>query len=279
MFNFTSTTVVNSADRISAAGAGVFRIERGVDLVTANITAVYKTVAAAATKGSATINLTGLSGSATDLYRIMIYLGLQNSANSLYANDFVFKGKPLYFEFKGNATPTQIATMIGKVQKIWSNGYVYVTATGVDTDGSESVTISAVDEYQIFTKVVLQKFTPSTSDLIRDVFEDITATISITQGTIGKGTYDLILSNLRLPTIENLKWKSPNEDEMPIMGSKYDQFIFTYKRDRGVMGGSAMGQLVTSQTNHVVFVKSDLTAGFTTALGTAGFTVANIQTV
>jgi hypothetical protein len=54
-------------------------------------------------------------------YRIVFYLGLSmNSQDSFYANDFVYKGKPLYIEFPvktNEETAVVVANRIVKLAK------------------------------------------------------------------------------------------------------------------------------------------------------------------
>ena len=74
------------------------------------------------------------------------------------------------------------------------------------------------------------------------------------QGVEGNGTYQQLLKDLRLPTLENMRWLSPTTDEMPIPGMKYVQYTFHQISCRGVLGGSAVGEVTHSKTTHVFFV-------------------------
>jgi len=72
----------------------------------------------------------------------------------------------------------------------------------------------------------------------------------------GVGTYDQILRDLRLPTMENLGYMSLTQqmNEMPIPGMKYVQYTLHYVTCRGILGGSAVGEVTHSKTTHVFFV-------------------------
>lgn len=74
------------------------------------------------------------------------------------------------------------------------------------------------------------------------------------QGVNGFGTYEQLLKDLRLPTIENFRWTSPIASEMPVPGNKYDQYTIHQISCRGVLGGSAVGEVTHSKTTHVFFV-------------------------
>lgn len=73
-------------------------------------------------------------------------------------------------------------------------------------------------------------------------------------GVNGFGTYEQLLKDLRLPTMENFRWTSLNESEMPIPGNKYTQYTIHQISCRGVLGGSAVGEVTHSKTTHVFFV-------------------------
>ncbi len=94
----------------------------------------------------------------------------------------------------------------------------------------------------------------------------------------GVGTYQQILRDLRLPTMENLAYGSLTQQmqEMPVPGNKYVQYTLHYVACRGILGGSAVGEVTHSKTTHVFFVPADccecangLDTAFQAALKTA----------
>ena len=157
MLNFTQQTVINSADRFKKMGTDTLRIKRIGDYKKANINSVFKTVASDPVKGTAVITPAALDSGAA--YRLVVYLRLQKSVNSLYANDLVYKGKPLFFEFKcTGVVATDITTMVKAInsqQRMWDNGITYLVASGT----ADTLTLTCADEYQLFYHVELQKFT------------------------------------------------------------------------------------------------------------------------
>lgn len=284
MLNFTQQTVINSADRFKQIGTDTLRIKRIGDYKKANIKSVFKTVASDPVKGTAVITPTALDSGAA--YRLVVYLRLQKSVNSLYANDLVYKGKPLFFEFKGTGTiTTDVAAMVKAInsqQRMWDNGITYLVASATDSDDVDAdldaLTLTCADEYQLFYHVELQKFTPTavdgdpTASQYTSVYkfvngEDGNSTaIVVNQSKLGVGTYDMLIQDLRLPTYENTNWISMNKMEMPIVGAKYTQYVLEYEVERGIMGLGSAGALVTARTTHVFFVKSDLVSSFDTIL-------------
>lgn len=96
------------------------------------------------------------------------------------------------------------------------------------------------------------------------------------QGVNGFGTYEQILKDLRLPTMENFRWTSLNASEMPVPGNKYVQYTIHQISCRGVLGGSAVGEVTHSKTTHVFFVPTcgcgneDLDSAMQSAIQAAG---------
>lgn len=284
MLNFTQQTVINSADRFKKMGTDTLRIKRIGDYKKANIKSVFKTVASDPVKGTAAIKPAALTSG--DAYRLVVYLRLQKSVNSLYANDLVYKGKPLFFEFKGTGTIssdiTAMVKAINSQQRMWDNGITYLVASGT----ADTLTLTCADEYQLFYHVELQKFTPNTDPTVSQytsVYKFVNGEagnatqIVVNQSKLGVGTYDMLIQDLRLPTYENTNWISMNKMEMPIVGEKYTQYVLEYEVERGIMGLGSAGALVTARTTHVLFVKSDLVAAFDNVLNSIG--VKDVQTV
>lgn len=95
-------------------------------------------------------------------YRIALYIGLWNaSQDSTYANDFVNKGRPFYFEFavKAGDTATKIA------QRIIANTKKYMAfMVGENlvtlTNDNGVLKITGINGYQIFKLAALQKYNP-----------------------------------------------------------------------------------------------------------------------
>ena len=200
-----------------------------------------------------------------------LYIRLSGSQNSYYSNDFVFKGKPFVYEFRitsGSTAATDVAKeikrVIDKIQAFYGDKYI---KTEVNSD---KLIIHGVDEYQLFTEAKIQKLNVAANNpLTNEVFEDVIEG-KITKSVEGFGTYTHILKDLRLPTIEARKFEAVNQEELPVPGAKYNQYIIEYKVDRGLFGGAAVGQQVTSKTTHVFYVLDSLATEFETALKILG---------
>jgi hypothetical protein len=274
MFQYTNTIVLNSLKDVTT---GLDKIVKGLDnievrrvnkFLKSNVSAMYKRAASDPVIGKAEFTITNPGAG---IYRLKLYIRLSGSQNSYYSNDFVFKGKPFVYEFKiasNSTTATDVAKeikrVIDKIQAFYGDKYIKTKVAG------DKLTIHGVDEYQLFTEAKIQKLnTAANNPLTNEVFEDVTEG-TITKSVEGFGTYTHILKDLRLPTIEARKFEAVNQEELPVPGAKYNQYIIEYKVDRGLFGGAAVGQQVTSKTTHVFYVLDSLATEFETALKVLG---------
>jgi hypothetical protein len=274
MFQYTNTIVLNSLKDVTT---GLDKIVKGSDYVEvrrvnkylkSNVSAMYKRAASDPVIGKAEFTITNPG---VGIYRLKLYMRLSGSQNSYYANDFVFKGKPFVYEFRITSASTaaadvakEIKRVIDKIQAFYGDKYIKVETSG------DTLTIHGVDEYQLFTEAKIQKLnTAANNPLTNEVFEDVIEG-TITKSVEGFGTYTHILKDLRLPTIEARKFEAVNQEELPVPGAKYNQYIVEYKVDRGLFGGAAVGQQVTSKTTHVFYVLDSLATEFETALKVLG---------
>ena len=251
--------------------------------------------------------------SVAGIYRIAIYLGLtMSNHDSFYANDFVYKGKPLYLEFiikEGETDGTAAA------KRAVSNARKYLTFTAqenlldIEADGSK-VKITAVNGYQVIKKAVLQKYdvnakqidccategdfvdyitgipavytTDATGKVIAGTqYMDESGTLTdyvetlntpIIPGMEAFGDYNWMIHNLRLPTLANTYFWAVTKSEMPALGLTYDQFIITLCKDRDGIAGEVVGQRATSVTNHIIYVNSAKAEEFAGYLDGIGLT-------
>ena len=274
MFQYTNTIVLNSLKDVTTGldkivkGSDNIEVRRVNKFLKSNVSAMYKRAASDPVIGKAEFTITNPGAG---IYRLKLYIRLSGSQNSYYSNDFVFKGKPFVYEFKiasNSTTATDVAKeikrVIDKIQAFYGDKYIKTEVAGV------KLTIHGVDEYQLFTEAKIQKLnTAANNPLTNEVFEDVTKG-TITKSVEGFGTYTHILKDLRLPTIEARKFEAVNQEELPVPGAKYNQYIIEYKVDRGLFGGAAVGQQVTSKTTHVFYVLDSLATEFETALKVLG---------
>lgn len=299
MFKYVTTTIINSnvdfstglplwSSQVEDAEEGVvgsFNIKRHLKFLKPNVVAIYKAEAYDPTYAKAIVDMASITQDA-GVFRIAMYIRLSGSQNSYYSNDFVFKGKPLYIEFekKEGDTSAKLATKVAAIAKkymsmVYEKEIVKVTANG------DQVVIDGTDEHQLFTKCELQWYNPDggfnfccntagayeTIAVARESTDpEYDTKNQIIQGKQGFGTYNWLLHNFRLPTAANTRWDRIIQDETPILGAKYNEYIIEYCVDRGILGSDAVGDLVRSKTQHVFYVKQDIAAQFETGLQAIG---------
>lgn len=293
MFQFTTTTVINSNEDYtsglkplwSAQAAAddkpaSMNIKRHLNFKQPNVVSITKAEYTAPKFAKATLDLSYL-GKTEGNFRIAMYIKLAStSANSYYANDLVFKGKPLYIEFvwkKGEAAET-VAKKIKDIVKKYMLMVYEKDLVKVDVEGTK-VVITGIDEYQRFERVDVEEYVKGevpmfgTYEVVKSAMTEAhkedpeyDENFTIEQGVEGFGTYQWILKNLRLPTAARTSWTAINADEVPIIGAKYNEYIIRYCVNRGIMGGDAVGEVTKSLTTHVFYVNQNVSAEFEAAL-------------
>ena len=299
MYQYTTTTIINSnvdyttnkplwssqAEDVEEGVVGSFNIKRHLKFLKPNVIAIYKEAAYDPTFAKATIDLSSISQN-SGVFRIAMYIRLSGSQNSYYSNDMVFKGKPLYIEFerKNGEALSEVAKKVAVIAKkymtmVYEQEIVKVSAS--DT----KVIIDATDEYQLFTKADLEWYNPDGGfqfccntagayEVIASAKEandpEYDSVNTLVQGKQGFGTYSYLLHNFRLPTAANTRWSRIIQDEAPIIGAKYNEYIIEYCTNRGIMGSDAVGDITRSKTIHVFYVKQDIASDFESGLEAIG---------
>lgn len=260
MFQYTNTIVLNSLkdelsglDKVKFAG-DVLKVLRVNDFKKDNIVAIYKKEAEDAKAGSVTFaTVPSVEGK---LYRINLYVRLSGSQNSYYSNDMVFKGRPFVYEYTGGTTAENIVKLIQNINQLYGDKFlkVEVAGSGIKFTG---------DNYALFTMAKIEEFVQdSTVPSVNGGIWKEVAKGEITKCVNGFGTYDQILKDLRLPTMESRRWEAVNKEELPIPGTLYNQYTLDYCVERGILGTDAVGDMVKSLTHHVFFVPQALATAF-----------------
>lgn len=266
MFNYTSTQIISAASTQAAKAIAFFN----TDTVKAGITKIKKTPYSQAVKTQVTFNLaTSSSFVANNYYRLELFVRLNDNAQSDYSNSLVFKEKPVYFEFQAPDTAfdaTETAALVAAFNADQARyGYPVLKAKAVS---NTTLVIEGINEFQTIVDAYIAKWETATAlDSYKGDFTRMTTPAgTITKGKVAFGSYEWILRNLRLPTMENRRFTSPNELEMPVPGVTYNQYTIYYKKDRGILGGAAVGQVTSSETCHVFYVNTALTTGYCSVL-------------
>lgn len=314
MFDFTTTTFIHSADQFEAnpasknhskATENLLRVDNKMFKIE-DVVAIYRNPFVNPSNAKLFVDVdTFMSAQDSSIKRFKLdfYLRRSGDVNSYYSNAFVFKGKDFHYEWttKHN-TAAKVAKLIRDINRLYGDIYMNVHVE----DGK---LVFENDNYGIFTEATLSVFVPQQSDccsyreggwevkdsLLKEVsyckgeancsnelgydlipmVESEAKYMQAYQGVNGHGTYEQIIKDLRLPTMENFRWNSPNAVEMPVPGNKYVQYTFHQISCRGVLGGSAVGEVTHSKTTHVFFVPAcgcgdDLDTALQAAIKDAG---------
>lgn len=299
MFQFTTTTIINKnvdfttglplwssqAENVEEGVVGSFNIKRHLKFLKPNVMAIYKAEAYDPTYAKAVVDMASITQDA-GVFRISMYIRLSGSQNSYYSNDFVFKGKPLYIEFekKQGEVASVLAKKVAAIAKKYMN-MVYEKEIVKVTANGDQVIIDGTDEHQLFTKCELEWYNPDggfnfccntagayeTIAIARESTDpEYDTKNQIIQGKQGFGTYPWLLHNFRVPTAANTRWTRIIQDETPILGAKYNEYIIVYCTNRGILGSDAVGDLTRSKTMHVFYVNQDVASDFETGLQALG---------
>ena len=284
MFNFTTTTVINSDKDYTSGKArwigtaaddshnivGSLNVLRVMNFKAPNVTAIYKAVANDPEMAKVTFDFdTGITATKGDQFRLSVYVGLrQASQDSRYSNDLILKGKPFTVDFIWKSTAAEtVKSLVNTINKYMV--FVYGSKLLNISYSGAFLTLEATSEYQIFRKLDVEKL--DAKDYFNmGSYKTVKALDSITKknsnkevtaiaegyfvGKEGFGTYSYVLHNLRIPTSANTRAFRVYEDEAPIVGARYNQYTIYYCADRGQLGLNAVGDTTKSVTTHVFYV-------------------------
>jgi hypothetical protein len=216
--------------------------------------------------------------------RLYIYVGLEGSEESIYANDWYRKGMPLSVSF-ANATASEMAKAIEDTIKKFNVFTKVKKVLDVKADGTNLI-IEGTHEYQRLMKIAILV---GDGEIIGEEIPVIefeknrknSDAITINKvGVNGFGTYSQLLKDLRLPTPAHTGWNSVQKDEMPIVGATYTQYIIKYYAPSMANPSfTAIGNRSMSETTHVFWVKSDLVEAWETAIASIDPDAAGLETI
>lgn len=292
MFNFTTQTLVRDEKNviINQKNSAVDNIIiNGVELPKKNVRyiSVFKQEPIAGTNAKVTLNLTDLVFT-NNVGRIAIQIKLSNSSvDPLFANNMVYRGKPIYAEFKvagSKLTYNEIDKIAKTLNKVSTFDSQILKATANDaTEEVNGVTtpkfeliIECKENYMNFDSVKVQNFDETKDSCCHydEKFEDLTVTILDNNKLEGNtpqpaefpvrgveefGTYKWILHNLRIPTDASQAYNGQlsTMGELPAPGEMYTQYTIKMEADRENIGGMVVGEKTTSVTTHVFYVKNN----------------------
>lgn len=296
MFNWTTTTLINELPFFNVE-EGKLRIgkylfeKRWVESIRKAVGHNYELC-------EATLDMTKVATAVGDakVARLYIYVGLEGSEESIYANDWYRKGMPLSVSFPVGSAAEMATAVVDTVNKF--NVFTKVKKVLDVTASGSTVTIKGTHEHQRLQKIailvpdansvlgeeipvlewVLGEATYAENEGTSDDYIDKTGVTLVKIGVNGFGTYSQLIKDLRLPTVENTRWMSTTE--MPVVGSIYTQYIINYfAPSTSNPSFTAVGNRSMSETTHVFWVKSDLVEDFEEMLATIDPDATGLDTI
>lgn len=288
MFNFSTTTLINSdkdarSDKAlfssisaDAKHGAILRIKRDFTFEMPGITKVYKKEAAEAVRAEVKVDCAKLLEAlpADSIYpvsgRIAIYVALEGSEESVFANDFYQKGHPFSLGFivrSKTATATDLANEIKKAANKYNIATIGRKLFDV-TAAAGVVTFKCTDEYMRFKAVAIltdlgqeEAEVAHLFDGEKDNTQDIISVVS--RGTNGFGTFRHLMKDLRLPTAVNTSWTALQPTERPVPGALYNQYIIYYKAPSYTNPSMvSVGHETLSSTTHMFWVRQEFAEAF-----------------
>ena len=268
MFNFTTTTIVNSAsadlfkevdDVLYVKNVGSFKKGEVISVVPK----------AYAKEEVDTATVTAPTAVAGAIYRLTVDIELYKSESSLYARPWPTKGKAIYAEAIADSTDAKalaakLAKNLGEYMNLVYDKDILVVS---NASGTAAITIKGVEGTQKIKSVVLEKWEDATDP--SSVYAGGKWIVAATGTVDGKadpgfGTYKHLVHNVVLPTYENMRYGNAVANA-PKLDGEYTQYIVTKRVERDPYGTGAVGQVLVSETQHVFWVEK-AAADFGTAL-------------
>ena len=295
MFNWTTTTVINEMPFIKADETkGTLRI--GKHLFEKRwVENIRKAKGHSMELCEATLDLARVKEAVGDaqVARLYIYVGLEGSEESIYANDWYRKGMPLSVSFAVADEAVMAAAIVDTVNKfnIFTKVKKVLEVSAAKKEGADSATllkIKGTHEHQRLQKIAIlvgdggmlgeektvidwnlseARYAATEEGMGAAAHTALTGVTLVNPGANGFGTYSQLVKDLRLPTAVHNHWLNVQKDEMPIVGATYNQYIINYYAPSTANPSfTAIGNRSMSETTHVFWVHSDVVAEFEAAI-------------
>ena len=211
--------------------------------------------------------------------RLYIYVGLEGSEESIYANDWYRKGMPLSVSFAVSDAAKMAKAIENTIDKF--NVFTKVKKVLDVTADDKTLTIKGTHEHQRLQKIAILvgdgemlgeeksllkawelsecRFETEKGEKAKADYENETGVTLEKAGVNGFGTYSQLTKDLSLPTAAHTHWTSVTQEERPVVGEVYTQYIISYYAPSTANPSfTAVGNRSMSETTHVFWVKSGL---------------------
>lgn len=283
--NFYTTTIINSDKYVNGksrfkADTNAAYIYPGMTFFKDGIQKVYYKEGYEGEMAKVEVDLAQLNPTTKTYYRLDIYVKVQGAEPYIYATPWIQKGRPFWVEFSlpGGTTATAGTTEdAGAVVKTINKEHIFQVGDDQITAGvnGTKVVLTATADYLRFAKVQVVKLNDEGDDT--EVVLDIKPTV---KGQASFGTYSHIIKDIQLPTNENTRWLHLRQDETPIIGAIYDQFIIEYAAEANNRPLGTVGCEVKSHTTHTFWVKKEVSTAFKEMFSKSanlGITITNVS--
>ena len=210
-----------------------------------------------------TVNLSGATLKAGSVLRLTVVLTEEGRVSSIMQNAYLFNSKPFHYEVVSTGTAAtdakNLAALINK--DMGKTDFDFFTAT----DAAGVITLTAKDCHIRFKEdevtLVEAGAAPTGSAEALLGFHNYAAVPGVvvtldTKGSLGQGTVEHLIKDLRIPTRANLDPFGPDFGGRPVPGGEYIQYLIEYETPRNHVAGGVMvsvGEI--SRTSHVLFVE------------------------
>lgn len=284
MFNWTTTTLINEIPFVNDSEKAKGRVRIGKHLFEKRwVESIRKAEGHDYELCEVTLDMnkvaTAVAGA--QVARLYIYVGLEGSEESIYANDWYRKGMPLSVSFAVGAAADMAKAIVDTIGKF--NVFTKVKKVLDVTASEATLKIKGTHEHQRLQKIAVLVEDPESKlgeekpvlewtlneahyaateeGMGAAAYVAQTGVTLVKAGLNGFGTYSQLLKDLRLPTANHNHWLSVQKDEMPIVKAVYNQYIINYYAPSMANPSfTAIGNRSMSETTHVFWVKSDLVA-------------------
>lgn len=290
MFNWTTTTFVNEIPENFIHELGENKLRIGKHIFEKRwVESIRKAEGHAHELCQMTIDMSKVRAAiqsystTAKVVRLYLYVGLEGSEESIYANDGYYKGMPLSVSFHvadPSIMATEIKTFVDKF-----NAFTKAKKILDVTTNEAIVTITGTHEYQRIQKLAILVTNPDS--VVGEEYPVVEWSLSdarykageagvngqssadgitvVKAGINGFGTYSQLIKDLSLPTAANTRWIDVNE--RPVVGGIYNQYIINYYApSTSNPSFTAVGNRSMSETTHVFWVKSDLVTDWEKAI-------------
>lgn len=283
MYQFTTTNVINSAYALDyngnilvdgngsqiakyAGSATALNVAKIGTFKKANIVSIYKRPYAAGVKEIAKVTVG--SGTAGDVFRLTVVLKQEQVTPSDFVNYTLDFQKPITVEVLYTTDAATTAGLLKDQINLLKDrfGQSYITATV----NSAEITLTAKENSLRFKSVSVDLVEADTNSLAQYKLTNKGTGSVTTAGKLGFGDDAWMIKTLYIPTAENVRYFGISRDERPIAGGNYTEYVLRYSVTKDGTDGIVAGG--TSVTTHVFYVKSDLVAGFDSAIAAVGLT-------